>query len=135
MQQDSLFTTWLVQCPSAEESQRLQQRLRTAIHPDTTYEEVVRPAPDGAATPATRVYRLGDYFTDIRLLPGETAGQSAFRIVFSGRSDAGRFWKDLMVRALQEVRRTSPDTTTTLEYRGDEEPVPLAGPNAGTRKR
>jgi hypothetical protein len=122
MRHDPLFTSWLVECPSAEESQRLQQRLRSALGPDATYADVVRPAPPGAAPPATLVYRLGDYFSDIRLLPGGPTAPAAFRIVFSRRADAGRFWKDLMARTLQEVRQSSPRATTTLEYRGDEEP-------------
>jgi hypothetical protein len=120
MPHDPLFTSWLVECPSAEESQRLQHWLRTAIRLDTTYEDIVRPSPEGAASSVTRVYLLGDYFTDIRLLPGEPTRPLAFRIVFSRRSEAGQFWKDLMVRTLQEVRKSSPDTTTTLEYQREE---------------
>jgi len=119
---DPLFTSWLVKCPSAEESQRLQQRLRTGLDPDMTYEDVVRASPEGAPLSSAIPHRLGDYFSDIRLLPGEQAGPAAFRVVFHRRADARPFWKDLMVRTLQEIRKSSPDATTTLEYRGDEEP-------------
>jgi len=122
MRHDPLFTSWLVKCSSAEESQRLQQLLRAAIHADAAYVDIVRPSPKGTESSATIAHRLGDYFSDIRLLPGEQAGPAAFRVVFHRRADARPFWKDLMVRTLQEIRKSSPDATTTLEYRGDEEP-------------
>jgi len=125
MRHDPLFTSWLVKCSSAEESQRLQQLLRAAIHADAAYVDIVRPSPKGTESSATIAHRLGDYFSDICLLPGGPAGSLTFRIVYSRRADAGRFWKDLMVRTVQEIRKSSPGATTTLEYWGDEEPETL----------
>jgi hypothetical protein len=122
MRHDPLFASWLVRCPSPEESQRLQQRLKTAIDPDATYADVVRAYPDSVESATTRTQRLGDYFATVRLFPAAPETPAWFRIVFHRRADAGRPWKDLMARVLQEIRDNSAGTTTALEYRGDEEP-------------
>jgi hypothetical protein len=122
MRHDPIFTSWLVMCPSPEESQRLQQRLTTAIDPDATYADVVRAYPGGIESASTRAYRLRDYFVSIRRFPGGPENPAGFRIVFHRRADAGLPWKDLMARVLQEIRNSSAGTTTALEYRGDEEP-------------
>ncbi len=124
MRQDPIFTSWLVRCPSPQESQRLQHWVTTAIDLDAMVADVVRAYPDGIASSSTVMYRLGDYFAKIGLFPAE-GEETGFRVIFHRRPDAGRPWKDLMARVLQDIRRNSADITTTLEYRGDEEPKTL----------
>ena len=123
MRHDPIFTSWLVCCPSEEVCGRLQAFLAHRINPDAMFENVVQAWPDGSEMRSVEQHRLGDYFADVRLLPGSGENASAFRILFHRRSDAGRFWKDLMVRVLESLREESANVTTTLEYRGDEEPV------------
>jgi hypothetical protein len=125
MRHDPLFTSWLVSCPSPDESRRLQQRLTTAIDPDATYADVVHASPGGVESASTRAHRLGDYFAKVQLVPGRPETPAAFRILFHRRADAGRPWKDVMARVLQVIRNSSAGTTTALEYRGDEEPESL----------
>jgi hypothetical protein len=119
-----LFTSWLVRCPTPEDSRRIQQQLPEQIELDRTLGQEVRAFPAGIEVRTEHTHRLGDYFASIRLLPA--ADSSSFRILFHRRADAMRYWKDLMVRILQDLRQTSPETVTTLEYRGDAEPGGVA---------
>jgi hypothetical protein len=125
LRHDPLFTSWLVRCPSPEDARQLQQWLRNQIAPDAVFEDVVRPSPGGQATSAVEHHRLGDYFAEVRQLPGDLSDPASFRVLFHRRSDAGRYWKDLMARVLQSIRQVADNTTTTLEFRGDEEPKTL----------
>jgi hypothetical protein len=122
MRHDPLFLLWVVNCPSPEDSCRLQHWLQTAVSADTTFVDEVRAWPDGFEVHAREPHRLGDYFESVRVVPVAGAVPSSFGLLFHRRPDAGRFWKDFMARLLQSLRNAAAETTTTLAYRGDEEP-------------
>ena len=90
-------------------------------------ENVIHACPDGVEMQRIAQHRLGDYFNEVHLLPGPPEDSAVFRLLFHRRSDAGRFWKDLMVRILRSLGQASADATVNLDYRGDEDPVALAG--------
>jgi len=121
MRQDPLFLLWLVKVSSNEEAQRLRQEISRDTVPEATFVDDVHACPEGTPTHRQETHRLGDYFVSIRVLPPAQPGPT-FHLLFHRRPDAGRFWKDLMVRVLQRIRRTGPTTTVTLEYQGSEEP-------------
>jgi hypothetical protein len=131
MRHDPLFTVWLVSCPSPEDCRRLQQWLAGEVAPDRVVVDEVRAAPGGAETVRREPHRLGDYFESVRVLPSVEGTPTTFRLLFQRRPAAPRFWKDFMVRLLQKVREEAAQTTTTLEYRGDEAPEGLAAANSG----
>jgi hypothetical protein len=122
MRDDPLFLSWSVRCPSPEVATRLQQQLRTEIAPEAVFEDVVRPAAAGAATASAQRHRLSDYFEAVHLLPGRPDMPDSFRVLFHRRPDAGRYWKDLMVRVLQAIRQGAEGTVTVLDFQGDEQP-------------
>src|SRR5438105_4532957 len=126
MRDDPLFLLWTVRCPSAEDCRRLQRWLPDQIAPDAVLVDDVRAFPEGTATRRGEPHRLGDYFEGVQVLPAADESPTSFRLLFRRRPTAPRFWKDVMVRILQEVRAEAAQTTTTLEYRGDEDPQVLA---------
>src|SRR5689334_10454414 len=121
MRHDPLYTTWIIRCDSEEDARRLQGNIR--FNPNLTYNDFVRAFPYGFPIRSIEMHRLGDYFSDIRSFPPLPEQASSFRILFHRRPDAGRFWKDLMVKILEDIRRVSPNVKTALEYRGDSEPA------------
>jgi hypothetical protein len=125
MRHDPLYSVWIVNCPSPEESRRLQDQLTRELHPDTTFVNEVRTFPGGVEMCQREPHRLGDYFESVRVLPATGQQPASFRLLFRRRPNAGRFWKDLMAMVLHKVRSETPPTTTTLEYRGDEDPEGL----------
>jgi hypothetical protein len=125
MRHDPLFLLWAVHCPSAEDCRRLQQWLLEEVGPETILVDEVRASPDGIETRRREPHRLGDYFESVQVLPSAERTPTSFRLLFRRRPTAQRFWKDFMVRILQKVRDEAAQTTTTLEYRGDEEPEVL----------
>jgi hypothetical protein len=50
-----------------------------------------------------KVSGLGEYCAAIGMLPDSPENGASFRLVFHGRPEAGRFWKELMVNVLQEI--------------------------------
>lgn len=119
MRHDPLFTLWSVQCRSSHDCDRLRQWLAEAVTLDSTFTDEARAFPDGVEVCRREQHRLGDYFQSVRVLP--SSEPNSFRVLFQRHPTAGRFWKDLMVRILESVRREA-GATTTLEYRGDVEP-------------
>jgi hypothetical protein len=120
MRNDPLFMCWLVRCGSEEDARRLQAAA-AGLTADTIVRDLVRAFPGGWEARWVEPYRLGDYFAEVRALPAPSGSPFSFRILFHRRPDAGRFWKDLMVRILQAMRGAAPDVSTTLDYRGDTE--------------
>jgi hypothetical protein len=127
MRHDPLFLLWAIHCPSPEDCRRLQQWLPQEIAPEATLVGEALAFPAGAEDRRRESHRLGDYFKRIQVLPSTERAPTSFRLLFRRRPTAPRFWKDLMVRVLQKVREEAAHTTTTLEYRGDEEPSLLGG--------
>ena len=126
MRHDPLFHLWAITCPTPQDCRRLQQWLASELDPDSSILTEVRASPDGIESLRQEVHRLGDYFESVELLPSAEQEPTSLRLLFRRRPTAGRFWKDFMVRILQKVRVEAGDATTTLEYRGDEEPVVVA---------
>jgi hypothetical protein len=126
-----LYTVWLVRCESPDDLRLLRPLLPARIDPDYTITELVRAFPGGAESRRVDRHRLGDYFADVRLLPGPPDEPSAFRMVFQRLPDAGRYWKDLMARVLGAVREAAGTATTTLDYRGEENPLEASGGGQG----
>jgi len=126
MRHDPLFLLWVINCPSSEDCRRLQHWLPGAIAPEATFEDEIRASPAGIETVRRESHRLGDYFESVEVLPSGGSEPTSFRLLFRRRPSAGRFWKDLVVRVLQKVRLEAAHATTTLEYRGDEEPEIVA---------
>ena len=126
MRHDPLFLLWAVHCPSPEECRRLQRWLPGEITPEAVFVDEVRAFPGGMETCSREPHRLGDYFDSVQMLPPAGPTSSSFHLLFRRRPTAPRAWKDLMVRVLQKVRQEAAEATTTLEYRGDEEPAALA---------
>ena len=123
MRHDPLYICWLVRCEPASDAQRLREWLPDQVRPDRTVSEWIRAFPEGEKSLAAGAVRIAYYFDSICLHPGLPEDPATFRIVFRRRPDASRFWKDIMARILQEIRNRSPQTTTTMEYRGDDEPA------------
>jgi hypothetical protein len=123
MRYDPTFLSWLVPCSSPEEARRLQDWLAERVTLVTVMENVIRGYPEGEESDRVEYHRLGDYFEEIRVFPGSPDLPSVFRVVFHRRPDAGRFWKDLMVRNLVSLQKLLSDTKITLDYRGEEDPV------------
>jgi hypothetical protein len=96
MRQDPLFLLWAVNCPSPEDSRKLQQWLQPAVSADTIFVEEVRAWPDGFEALSRQPHRLGDYFESVRVLPDAGGSACSFGLRFHRRPDVGRFWKDFM---------------------------------------
>ncbi len=123
MRYDPTFLCWLVRCSSPEKAYRLQDWLAPRITLDTVLANVIRSYPEGVEAERVEHHRLGDYFQEIRILPGSPEVPSVFRVVFHRRPDAGRFWKDLMVRIVVSLQKQPWQATTELEYKGEQDPV------------
>lgn len=117
------YTIWKIACHSGDEAQALQEWLAGRIDLDRVLTDTVRVTPEGAEQLQTARHLLGDYFADIRILPDLRGNPASFRLVFHRRSDAGRFWKDLMVNILQEVDAAPQKTSIDLESKGEVAPV------------
>jgi hypothetical protein len=122
MRHDPLFLLWSIDCPSAEDCSGLQRRLPGALTPEAIFVQEVRAFPGGVESHSREPHRLGDYFDSVQVFPSAEERPTSFRLLFRRSPTAQRYWKDLMVRILHKVREEAPQTTTTLEYRGDELP-------------
>ncbi len=123
MRYDPTYLSWLAPCSSPDEARQLQDWLAERITLDTILEDVIRSYPEGAQAERIEYHRLGDYFEEIRVLPASPDMPLVFRVVFHRRPDAGRFWKDLMVRILVSLQERLSGRKITLEYRGEEDPI------------
>jgi hypothetical protein len=126
MRHDPLFLLWAIDCRSPEDCRRLQQWLPLEITPEATFTDEVLAFPAGTEDRRQEPHRLGDYFESVQVLPSAKRTPTFFHLLFRRRPAAKRFWKDLMVLVLQKVRKEAAQTTTTLEYQGDEESEVLA---------
>jgi len=115
MHQPPIYTTWKITCHSSDEAQPLREWLSTRIELDRVFTDNIRTEPNGVEHVQTVRHRLGDYFADIRILPDGPANAASFRLVFHRRSDAGRFWKDLMVNVLQEIETTDQKASIEMD--------------------
>jgi hypothetical protein len=124
MRQPPAYTTWKITCQSREDADRLQQWLASRIDLDRVITDTIRVTPNGVEQVQAVRHRLGDYFADICVLPDSLA---SFRLVFHRQSDAGRYWKDLMVCVLQEVEGNPMKAKVELDSKGETHPAVFAG--------
>jgi len=110
-----IHTIWRVECDSSEVVQQLQLWLSSKIRLARVIVDEIRTAPDGVEQVRRVPHRLSDYFDAIRILPDNPENAASFRIDFHRKSDAGRYWKDLMVRILREIQRDHPEATVSRE--------------------
>src|SRR5687767_8965992 len=87
--------------------------------PGSVWKDSVRTVPNGEEQVREVPHRLGDYFAEIRTLPASRDSPESFRLVFCRRPDAGRFWKDLMVNVLEQIRTAPQKATVELESKAD----------------
>jgi hypothetical protein len=123
MRQPPTYTSWKITCHSFEEAKGLQQWLSDRIDLNRVLTDTARVTPNGVEEVRTVRHRLGDYFSDIRLLPDSHANSASFSLVFQRRPDAGRFWKDLMVNILREFEPTPQIVSIELDSKGKMEPI------------
>jgi hypothetical protein len=120
MRDDPLFLLWIIKCPSIESCHQLQTWLPSQLTAETVFVDDIRAFPAGVACSNRESHRLGDYFESVQVLASGEESPMSFRLLFHRRPEAARYWKDLMVRILQEVRDAA--AQATLEYRGDQDP-------------
>lgn len=106
MRRDPAFTAWKITCASSDEAKALAQWLSSRIDLDRTMTDTARTVPNGVEHVETIPHRLGDYFAAIHVLPDLGANARCFQLRFERRTNAGRFWRDLMVNILQEIEAT-----------------------------
>ncbi len=115
MRPSPTYTSWKITCRSAADAQSLQQWLLARIDSDRVLTDISRVAPNGVEEFQSVQHRLGDYFASIRILPDPKSNPAAFRLVFQRQPNAGRFWKDLMVDVLQEIKGTPAEPSVEVE--------------------
>ena len=107
--------TCVIQCRTHEELDRLVHLAKDRVALDRTMPNVFRYYPQGTEVAITRCYRLSDYFEAINVQPAPSSDSSVFRLVFRPRPDADRYWKDVMVRILQDIRSAGEQVSITVE--------------------
>jgi hypothetical protein len=122
MRYPQTFTTWKITCRSEGDSQALQQWLTSRTDLNRLITDSLSTQPNGVQQTEVINHRLGDYFEEIRVLPGNSHNANSFRLVFHRRTDAGRFWKDLMVNSLQEIEAAPQKPRIEFDSKGDTEP-------------
>jgi hypothetical protein len=93
--------------------------LSDLLQSDRPFVDIVRAFPDGREVRSTELHSLQDYFNSIHALHGAADAPFSLRLHFHRRPDAGRFWKDLMLRTLQDLRRVAPEASITRERASD----------------
>jgi hypothetical protein len=69
---------------------------------------------------------VGDYFAAICITPDAPPSPASFHLMFHRRADAGRFWKDLMVRVLEELEARQRTSAIVLAAKGECDPLAIA---------
>jgi hypothetical protein len=116
MRHDPAFMAFDVRCPSPDEAARVEEAVRRLGKRDAVHTHTVT----GGGKTAEVAHRIGDFFEDILVRPRLGEDARALRLVFHRRLDAGRFWKDIMVRIVRAVEQMCPSASVVLAYRGDE---------------
>src|SRR5258707_14279500 len=98
MRQDPLFLSWTIRSGSPDKLRQIMDELRRQINPDYVLTEQVSFLRDGREVTHQEHYRIGDFFETIRLLPPSSTNGPLFHVVIQRLPNAGRRWKDVMVR-------------------------------------
>ena len=115
MRHDPLFVVCDVHWSSIEEGARIQELVCQATRLDAVMSVTV--ITSGAVSEVA--HRVGDYFEEIRIFPEWEGKPCTLRLVFHRRPDAGRFWKDLLVRILRSIEEPGRDVSVTMVYKGN----------------
>src|SRR5688500_9049470 len=115
MRQSPIYTSWIITCHSPQQAQSTQSWLSEHIRLDRVIVDTVRTYPERVERVEEVPHRLGDYFAAIEVLPVPEASPSSFRLRFRKLPQAGRFWKDLMVRILEEIKAAPGVTSVALD--------------------
>jgi hypothetical protein len=99
---DPLAISWLLKCDQ-DQSAHVEQVLRSETGQDAEIVDIISSSPGGQTTNESRTHRLADYFSDIQITGQPSNGDMT--LTFHRRPDAGRFWKDVMMRILDSARR------------------------------
>lgn len=124
-----MFTFWKITCRSGDEAKALECWLASRIDPNRTIVDTVRTAANGVEQVQAVPHRLGDYFESIRIVLCRDSDPKCLRLGFERRTDADRFWKDLMVNILQEIECSPQKPSIALESKGERDEV-LSGRKA-----
>jgi hypothetical protein len=110
---------WDVICPSAPDA----RAVRELLDREAAFDAVVAVTVTGGGTTREEAHRLRDYFQAIRVEPRSPEEPHSLRVVFQRLPNAGRYWRDLMVRLLRGVGRVSDRITITMAYRLEDAPA------------
>ena len=114
MRRDPLFLAFTVKCTPDQNTQQLVESLRQQIAPDA---ELIDTRVSSEGTDAVH-HRIGEFFDKIVILPDVDGKANQFRLVFHRHANAGRFWKDLMIRIVHSLEE-APGVSVSLDYQGD----------------
>lgn len=126
MPQEAPFTLWKITCRSSDEAKGLAGWLASHIDLDRTIVDTVRTYPNGVEQVQAVPHRLGDYFAAIRVVPCRDIDPHCLRLGFERRTDADRYWKDLMVDILQEIEASPQKPSVALDSKSEPDEV-IAG--------
>lgn len=109
-------SVFVVDCRSQERRQQAEQLAREGIDLGKDYARTTRAFPNGVEKKTVTHHRLRDYFAEIRI--EKQPQDTAFRLVFSPREGADRYWKDLMVQILASISAEGVSVKSVLKQRG-----------------
>jgi hypothetical protein len=101
---DRLVISWLLKCDSGQ-LRHIEGVLRTETGPDAAVIDTVTAFPEGREVSESVSHRVGDYFREIQIGSEPNNGTAILKLTFHRRPDAGKFWKDVMMRILDSARR------------------------------
>ncbi len=113
MENGPLKIAWNVICPSAATIGIVREVLDRTAHLDAIQSVTVT----GGDMVHEEAYRLGDYFENIHVETPPNGAAHTLRIVFARLPNAGRYWRDLMVRVLQSAREACGGVRIGMAYR------------------
>lgn len=123
MRNDPVYTVWRIEFASEEALKGIEDRLRAAADRTAEWSHTITSYPFGAAITTTETHRFDRYFADVRVAMGPTLLTRL--LLFRRLPDAPRDWKDVMAKVIRDIQDRAANTSVTLEYRGNEEPVPV----------
>lgn len=103
--------TCLISSKSEEALRTAEQLATEKVALDNVFSDVVRSFSRGIEKRQIEEHRLGDYFDGIQVAHSDAM---SFRLVFYPRSDAGRFWKDLVAEILRSIRDSNAGISTSI---------------------
>jgi hypothetical protein len=122
MKNGPLRIAWDIVCPSPAATDIVREVLDRTARLDT----IQRVTMTRGDTVQEETYRLGDFFQDVHLETAPDGTAHTLRIAFARLPNAGRYWRDLMVRILQSAHEACEGVRISMAYR-IEDTVPAGG--------